>query len=76
MKNYYATETGYAVEDDIYEGGILRYEANSQPYYDLFKFSSNQQRDEFVNGSNNRQSITVKEIKSDSHLNHQLQSQR
>ena len=72
MKNYYATATGNLVTEDIYEGGILRYEANSEPYCDLFKFSSKKERDEFVGESNNHKSITVKEIKENSHLSQQL----
>jgi len=72
MRHYYATAAGHLITEDFFDGGYLRYTANSEPYLDLFRFNSRKERDEFVNDSNDHASITLQEINANSHLKQQL----
>jgi hypothetical protein len=59
---YYAETYGQSIEEDVYEGGFLRYEKDSEPYCDLFRFETKKERDTFVEESNAK-TITAKEAK-------------
>jgi hypothetical protein len=48
MKTWYAESRGQSTTKDIYEGGFLRYEKNSKPYCDLWRFYRKAERDAFV----------------------------
>ncbi len=48
MKTWYAQSHGQNITEDIYEGGFLRYEKNSEPYCDLYRFYCKAERDAFI----------------------------
>lgn len=56
---FYAESKGFMVTEDIYEGGFLRYEKDSQPYCDLFRFDTEEERSLFINNSENATSISA-----------------
>ncbi len=71
MKTFYAIANGQSITEDIYEGGFLRYEKNSEPYSDLHRFNSKKERDNFVEDSDSHSAITLSEIKKDKHYSEQ-----
>lgn len=56
---FYAESHGQGITEDIYEGGFLRYEADSMPYCDLLRFSTKKERDLFVSESSDSNSISA-----------------
>lgn len=60
-KYFYAQSFGQSVTEDIYEGGCLRYKKDSQPYCDLHRFDTEEERDSFVDDSEDTNSISTEE---------------
>lgn len=58
---FYAECIGQHVTENIYEGGFLRYEKDSQPYCDLWRFDNEEERDSFVNEEEHRTSISTED---------------
>jgi len=48
---YYARSCGQMITEDIYEGGFLRYEKDSEPYCDLHRFDTERERDSYVDNT-------------------------
>jgi len=62
-KMFYAESYGQNITEDIYAGGILMLEANSQPYCDLFRFYTKHERNEFVNDGDGCYEISAADAK-------------
>ena len=58
---FYAESKGFSVTEDIYEGGFLRYEKDSQPYCDLFRFSTEDERDTFIENGEQKNKISAED---------------
>jgi len=60
---YYAEATGFSITEDIYEGEMLLYEKDTEPYCDLFRFDTKKQRDIFVEESASHSKISAQDAR-------------